>query len=157
MTPKIPYQFTVKRMKVDASWSFLQKFNYRLMFMTNSLIEYLLDILYWRVDPFVFKTAEFSKRNFNRTRSALSHLIYEIKKVKRGFGKLKNDCLFVLGVKKQNINYKYKREGFMEGQKVRQVKIDVIKFIPFSFFILIPGAEILLPPFLVIFPNSVPS
>jgi len=33
----------------------------------------------------------------------------------------------------------------------------VIKFVPFSFFILIPGAEILLPPFLVVFPNSVPS
>ena len=109
------------------------------------------------MDPFVFKTAEFSKRNFNRARSTLAHLIYEIKKVKRGFGNLKNDCLFVLGVKKKNINYKYRREAFMEGQKVRQVKIDVIKFIPFSFFILIPGAEILLPPFLVIFPNSVPS
>jgi LETM1 and EF-hand domain-containing protein 1 len=37
------------------------------------------------------------------------------------------------------------------------VKIDVIKFIPFSFFIIVPGAEILLPPFLVIFPNSIPS
>ena len=37
------------------------------------------------------------------------------------------------------------------------MKIDVIKFIPFSFFILIPGAEILLPPFLMVFPNSVPS
>jgi len=29
--------------------------------------------------------------------------------------------------------------------------------VPFSFFILIPGAEILLPPFLMVFPNSVPS
>jgi len=32
-----------------------------------------------------------------------------------------------------------------------------MKFIPFSFFILIPGAELLLPPFLMVFPNSVPS
>lgn len=40
---------------------------------------------------------------------------------------------------------------------MRQVKIDVIKFIPFSFFILIPGAELLLPPFLMVFPNSIPS
>lgn len=35
--------------------------------------------------------------------------------------------------------------------------MDVIKFVPFSFFILIPGAEILLPPFLMVFPNSKPS
>jgi hypothetical protein len=68
--------------------------------MGNSFIEYLIDILMWRVDPFIFKTAEFSKRNFNRVRSTIGHLIYEIKKVKRGFGKLKNDCLYVLGVKK---------------------------------------------------------
>jgi len=33
----------------------------------------------------------------------------------------------------------------------------VIKFVPFSLFILIPGLELLLPPFLVVFPNSVPS
>lgn len=35
--------------------------------------------------------------------------------------------------------------------------MDVIKFIPFSFFIIIPGAEILLPPYLMVFPNSIPS
>jgi len=45
----------------------------------------------------------------------------------------------------------------MESQKLGQVKTDVMKFIPFSVFILIPGLEILLPPFLVIFPNSIPS
>ena len=32
-----------------------------------------------------------------------------------------------------------------------------MKFIPFSVFILIPGLELLLPPFLMIFPNTVPS
>lgn len=84
-------------------------------FIANSFLEYLKDILFWRVDPFVFKTAEFTKRNFNKMRSTLAHLIYEVKKIKRGFGKLKNDCLYVLGVKKQTLNFKYKREGFMEG------------------------------------------
>jgi len=69
-------------------------------FIANSFLEYLKDILFWRVDPFVFKTAEFTKRNFNKMRSTLAHLIYEVKKIKRGFGKLKNDCLYVLGVKK---------------------------------------------------------
>lgn len=45
----------------------------------------------------------------------------------------------------------------MDRQRIRQVRTDVMKFIPFSFFIIIPGLELLLPPFLVIFPNSVPS
>jgi LETM1 and EF-hand domain-containing protein 1 len=37
------------------------------------------------------------------------------------------------------------------------VKKDFIKFIPFSVFILIPGLELLLPAWVMIFPNSVPS
>lgn len=34
---------------------------------------------------------------------------------------------------------------------------DFIKFIPFSLFIIVPGLEVLLPAWLVIFPNSIPS
>jgi LETM1 and EF-hand domain-containing protein 1, mitochondrial len=40
---------------------------------------------------------------------------------------------------------------------LKSIKKDYIKFIPFSAFIVIPGAELLLPPFLLVFPNSVPS
>lgn len=78
-----------------------------------------MDILLWRVDPFVFKTAEFSKRNFNKIRSTLAHLVYEIKKVKRGFVNLKNDCLYVFGIKNKYANFKYRSESVMEKQKVR--------------------------------------
>jgi len=45
----------------------------------------------------------------------------------------------------------------MARHKVRQVQVDVIKFVPFSVFILIPGLELLLPAFLLVFPNSIPS
>ena len=38
-----------------------------------------------------------------------------------------------------------------------QVKSDFIKFIPFSIFIIVPGAELLLPAWLMVFPNSIPS
>ena len=38
-----------------------------------------------------------------------------------------------------------------------QVKKDFIKFVPFSLFLLIPGAELFLPAWVMIFPNSVPS
>ena len=37
------------------------------------------------------------------------------------------------------------------------MRTDVIKFIPFSLFLLIPGGELFLPAWVVVFPNSVPS
>lgn len=40
---------------------------------------------------------------------------------------------------------------------MRQVKKDFIKFVPFSLFLLIPGGEIFLPAWVLIFPNSIPS
>jgi len=77
--------------------------------------------------------------------------------VKYGFINLKRDVQFYFGVKKEKIQTKYQMDDYTERVKTRQVRQDVIKFIPFSFLILIPGAEILLPPYLLIFPNSIPS
>jgi len=82
------------------------------MFNINSLKEYIIDILYMRKDPLSFKTAEFVKRNFNRIRSTLSHILYELRKVKNGFGKLKNDILYVLGLKTKTIGTKYSKRNY---------------------------------------------
>ena len=80
-----------------------------------------------------------------------------MRKLKLGFQKLYADVMFAFGVNKRNLNYKYKKVDIMEDRKIRQVKNDVIKFIPFSILLIIPGMEILIPPVLVIFPNSIPS
>lgn len=40
---------------------------------------------------------------------------------------------------------------------MRQVREDFLKFIPFSFFLIVPGMELLLPAWLMVFPNSKPS
>lgn len=40
---------------------------------------------------------------------------------------------------------------------MRQVRSDFIKFVPFSLFLLIPGGELFLPAWVLIFPNSIPS
>ena len=90
-------------------------------------------------------------------KSFYSHILYEVRKVKYGFINLKRDVQFYFGVKKEKIQTKYQMDDYTERVKTRQVRQDVIKFIPFSFLILIPGAEILLPPYLLIFPNSIPS
>ena len=52
------------------------------MFNLSNMKTYLADIVYFRTDPFVFKTAEFCKRNGRKTISAISHIGYELKKIK---------------------------------------------------------------------------
>ena len=47
--------------------------------------------------------------------------------------------------------------SYKQHQKLRRVKGDFVRFVPFSLFLIIPGAEIFLPAWVMIFPNSVPS
>ena len=55
------------------------------------------------------------------------------------------------------VGTKYAKDDYFERRKVREVKKDVIKFIPFSLFLIIPFGELFIPPYLMIFPNSMPS
>jgi LETM1-like protein len=65
--------------------------------------------------------------------------------------------MFFFRVHKSKVSYKYDSINYKQELKIRQVKSDFIKFIPFSLFIIVPGLELLLPAWLVIFPNSKPS
>ena len=58
-----------------------------------------------------------------------------------------------------NIKKNKKLEEFTIGEylKVKQIKMDMIKFIPYSLFLTVPFMELLLPPYLLLFPNSLPS
>lgn len=44
-----------------------------------------------------------------------------------------------------------------EYLKSKQIKMDLIKFLPYSIFLTVPLAELFLPPYLLLFPNSLPS
>lgn len=92
-----------------------------------------------------------------RVLNALAHIWHELKHVGHGFKKLGSDIAVAGRLEGKDYANTYKDKEYFEAQKVRQVRTDVVKFIPFSFFILIPGAEILLPPFLMVFPNAMPS
>lgn len=70
-------------------------------FVAECFKDYIMDLLMGRIDPFVFKTAEFCKRNFNSVKSTCSHLMYELRKVKMGFIKMKNDIGFAVGFNKK--------------------------------------------------------
>lgn len=52
----------------------------------------------------------------------------------------------------QEINY-----SMMELKERRRITMDLYKFTPYTFFLVVPGAELLLPPYVMLFPNSTPS
>lgn len=54
------------------------------------------------------------------------------------------------------------KQGFdtytpMEYIDRQRIKLDLVKFIPYAFFILVPGAELLIPPYILLFPNASPT
>lgn len=74
-----------------------------------------------------------------------------------GLSELYSDGKWVIGVKKERFSSKYGEVSYKKMQKTQRVRKDYIKFIPFSFFIILPGGEALLPAWLLVFPNSIPS
>lgn len=78
-------------------------------------------------------------------------------KVGQGFKRFNEDMKLYFRYHKRKIDYKYEVKTYKQDIKLKQVKTDFLKFIPFSIFMIVPGAELLLPAWLVIFPNSIPS
>jgi hypothetical protein len=110
-----------------------------------------------RPERFSYKTAYFVKRNHKKLSHSLHHIWIELKKVGKGFRLLNDDFKFFVRSQKHKIDYKYDTPTYKQNVRLCQVKSDFIKFIPFSFFIIVPGAELLLPAWLLVFPNSIPS
>ena len=59
--------------------------------------------------------------------------------------------------KKYNIMFHSDSVSLKERRLMTSTGTDLLKMIPFSFFIIIPGGEIFLPPALYVFPNMMPS
>lgn len=47
--------------------------------------------------------------------------------------------------------------NFNEFNRINRITYDLVKFVPFSLFIIIPGGEVLIPPYLYLFPNAIPT
>lgn len=66
------------------------------------------------------------------------------------------DTKILFGILKKNgvqeVNY-----SLMELKEKRRITMDLLKFIPYTVFLIVPGAELLLPPYMLLFPNSTPS
>lgn len=158
ITPKIPYQYDVKTFKKDPkNKTLMSRVGARTAFTIDRTKAYCRDIYTGRTDAVVFKTVEFFKRNVLWVRGCLYSVWLGLKHMIKGLSKVKNDVLFLIGFQRRMVGTKYTKDDYFERRKVRQVKRDVIKFIPFSLFLIIPGGELFIPPYLMIFPNSMPS
>lgn len=158
ITPKTPYQYDVKTYQPDPkNKTTMSRIRARTAFTADRTKAYIRDIYTGRTDAVVFKTVEFFKRNFLAVRGLLYSVWLGIRHMVKGLTKVKNDVVFLFGVQRKTIGATYAKDDYFERRKVRQVKTDVIKFIPFSLFLIIPGGELFIPPYLMIFPNSMPS
>jgi len=127
---------------------------------------FMLDILSGNQNAIMFKSAEFLKRKVKRGRARiyilhnaliwLKNVIVEgVKHTVHGLKDFGADSKWLIQTKTQK--QKYSLASYSQEKKARNVRQDVMKMIPFSFFLVIPGAEALLPAYLKIFPNSLPS
>lgn len=103
------------------------------------------------------KGRNFLIRNQARILRWSHHIWHEIKHIGKGFKTFKQEIQESVTDTKDMHYARYKKVTYSQSKKMQRVTRDVIKFIPFSLFIIIPGLELLLPAWLVIFPNAIPS
>ena len=70
---------------------------------------------------------------------------------------LRDDTKYLAGTTKDVYSAKYGQWTFTKKKRAEKVRSDMIKMIPFSFFIIIPGGEILIPAWVAVFPQGLPS
>jgi hypothetical protein len=117
-------------------------------------------LLYGRTNDVLWKTSGFLKRRIKNAEVLLwvwDMIKHGVHVTVHGLSELYSDGKWVIGVKKERFSSKYGEVSYKKMQKTQRVRKDYIKFIPFSFFIILPGGEALLPAWLLVFPNSIPS
>lgn len=128
--------------------------------MYEDTFAYATDLVTGRVNEVMWKTSGFLWRRISNLRVLV--IIWDLIKhgihvTVHGMKELYREGKWAIGEQKQKFSMQYEEVSYSKQRKMQRVRKDYIKFIPFSFFIVVPGAELLLPPWLLIFPNSVPS
>ena len=81
----------------------------------------------------------------------------EIKHLGNGLSKLKEDLIFTKEKTQAKWTNKFYVPTYSSETRIHKFKQDLLKFFPFATFLTVPMMELLLPLWLVIFPNSIPS
>lgn len=152
--------------EVDPSLPRAQWYMKKAKYLAEDTFAFGKDI--WRKDEeaIIFKTAGNMRRQLDRFYLFLSMLEQFVVKSKNalvggvvhtvhGMKDFGRDSSWLL---RQKIKTEqFETDSYKKNRRSRKVYEDVIKMIPFSMFLLIPGAELALPLWLKIFPNSMPS
>lgn len=101
------------------------------------------------------------RRCFSDSQQSLTQRWYgilkkEVKKVIQGCKLLYHDAKY-LSKKKYRATFHGGSFTLKDHKAMSRTSSDLLKMFPFSIFIIIPGAEVLLPPALYVFPNMVPT
>lgn len=88
--------------------------------------------------------------------TAKDHLKVIWHHLKKGLIEVGRDSKVLLAITRKN-GYREKAYSLKEMRERRRISNDLLKFIPYSIFLTVPFAELLLPIYLVLFPNSVPT
>lgn len=129
-------------------------------YMLEDTVEYMKDLVSGRTNEAMWKTSKFLWRRIYNLDVLV--LIWDLIKhgvhiTVHGMKHLYLDGKWAVIEKKQKLANPYPEVSYRTYRKMSRVSTDYKKFIPFSFFILIPGGEALLPAWVMVFPNSIPS
>lgn len=166
--PRTPYFYEYNYRAVDESqplqWQLLERARY----VAEDTLAFACDVAALRENAVMYKTAHFMKRNFGRLITFLQYveakswvgwvaLKHGLKHMAHGLKTLFKDGTWAVKTQAKTYESKYSDTNFLQQRRIKQVKKDFIKFVPFSLFLLIPGGELFLPAWVLIFPNSIPS
>jgi len=115
------------------------------------------DIKNRRKDKIIFRTAQILTQAAKLLSEAVKVVIHELLEQKANFGSFKNDVVYWYTAKKALSRGKIDVFKYKEKRRLNRIFGDMLKFIPFSLFIIIPGGELFIPAWVLFFPNSIPS
>ena len=107
-------------------------------------------------DPICEKTSAFLKRNSQRSSVAYQKVNGFVTHSIASLREFKDDSKYYAKSKKKQMG-KYQRWTYREKVKTDRIKSDMIKMIPFSVLLIIPGMEIFIPAWIAVFPQGLPT
>lgn len=88
--------------------------------------------------------------------TAMDHVKVALHHMKKGFIEVGKDTVYLAKLLNKN---QLRNESYtvFELRERRRISIDLMKFMPYSVFMIVPFAELALPFYMILFPNSMPT
>lgn len=86
----------------------------------------------------------------------MDHIKVGLHHMKKGFIEIGKDSVYIAKLLNKN---QLRNESYtvFELRERRRITIDLLKFLPYSVFMIVPFAELALPFYMILFPNSIPT